>query len=105
MTKADREALRKRLVVGGFANALDQGAFDRLVDHVASEVDRAVSRERALKSGAWCHDCGGGIIAEPALCEDCFSRRREEGMDTDDMRKFATYRRGQVDCTPKGRTR
>jgi hypothetical protein len=99
MTKADRGALWKRLRARGWP------VQDWELAHIASEVDRAVSRERALKSGAWCHDCGGGIIAEPALCEDCFSRRREEGMDTGDMRKFATYRRGQVDCTPKGRTR
>lgn len=39
----------------------------------------------------FCHDCLGEVISEPVLCEDCVTRRGEEGMSRDDWRTLEDW--------------
>lgn len=41
----------------------------------------------------FCHDCKGEVSNAPILCEDCVSRRNEEGMSREDPRTIQTWRR------------
>jgi hypothetical protein len=92
MTKADRQALRKRL--DRVKTTLDAGTGIRLYtgEQLWQACARAVRRERK-RVLSFCHDCGGEVVAEPVLCEACVARRNGEGMDTDDMRTIEQWRR------------
>jgi hypothetical protein len=57
------------------------------------EMIRERRRASAGRKRVFCHDCKGEVSNEPILCEDCVSRRNEEGMSREDRRTIQTWRR------------